>query len=95
MKVRKKILIVFILACALSGPASGAERPPDKAQAFVELGLKFYEKMDYEKAGVYFSEAQKLRPGGKYKRFIGYALQVLEVYSSELKMIEDMNKSIV
>lgn len=83
------ILIWLILSFAFPGHSLAGKN--NTAAGFIELGVKFYEKMQYEKAKGYFELAKKSEPRREQIKFISYALGVLEEYSAKLKEVEDIN----
>ena len=92
--MNKKYLIyitTLILLFSALAPARAQEKPQSGAEAFIELGIKFYNKMQYKKAGEYFKDAKALGPDRKQKRFLAYAIKTIESHAEELNRIEDLN----
>ncbi len=82
------ILLLSILYC----PRISRADENNPATGLAGVAVKFYERMEYSKAKEYFRQADSLKPGGEYKRFISYGLTVLTKYDSKLKEIEALNR---
>ncbi|NQU74116.1 MAG: tetratricopeptide repeat protein [Candidatus Omnitrophica bacterium] len=85
------LLAIFIFLSPSWAKDEATPKRQTNAEAFIELGIKFYDKMQYQKASSYFQEALKSGTKRKNKKFASYALEILERYAAPLKEIEDLN----
>jgi len=90
--MRRQIAIILLSIFVSLNPSwAKDEQKQTNAEAFIELGLKFYNKMQYQKASSYFQEALNSGAKRKNKKFASYALEILEKCAAPLKEIGDLN----
>jgi tetratricopeptide (TPR) repeat protein len=91
--MRNRGILIALMMVLLGTAASFAEeKPQNNAAGFIDLGIKFYAKMRYEKAGDCFSEAKRLGPDRRQKGLLCYALKTIEANSEQLKRIEEVDR---
>lgn len=88
------LLFIFIFLSPSWAKETQESVKQTNAEAFIELGIKFYDKMQYQKSSSYFQEALKSGAKRKNKKFASYALEILEKYAAPLKEVEDLNNQL-
>lgn len=92
-RLRRFPALAIIIFFSMLTAAAAEESPVhDRAGDFINLGIKFYNKMLYRDAKGYFQDALKASPRRTEKNFALYALAVLKKYAAQLNEIEELNR---